>query len=211
MMSCGSFSWMSWVSLHPSLRHPASSSIERPCRNRGANPTPDSVGSEHRARHADPSPWSHATPHKPSGACGPKAAGTGRPSGEVTADFSSANRAERVARPRRRESSRPAVSRLGIVPSRARPLRNFSGFILPLIDPLEARSTPAALHAVMAASGPRSSGQRRQGGTFFFPGSFFLSLAAPPAAPPLRGQGAFGSSLKGIPPTVPSSRPAPPP
>ena len=191
MMSCGSFSWMSWVSLHPSLRHPASSSIERPCRNRGANPTPDSVGSEHRARHADPSPWSHATPHKPSGACGPKAAGTGRPSGEVTADFSSANRAERVARPRLRESSRPAVSRLSIVPDRARPLRNFSGFILPRVDPV-ARSTPAALHAVMAASGPRSSGQRRQGGTFLFQGSFSLSLAAPPAAPPLRGRGRLG-------------------
>lgn len=63
----------------------------------------------------------------------------------------------------------------------------------------------------MAASGPRSSGQFRLGGTFFFPGSFLLSLAAPPAGPPLRGQGAFGSSLKGIPPTVPSSRPAPPP
>ncbi len=201
---------MSWVSLHPSLRHPASSSIERPCRNRGAIPTPDSVGPEHRAKPADPSPWSHATPHEPSGACGPKAAGTGRPSSEVTADFSSANRAERVARPRRRESSRPAVSRLGIVPSRARPLRNFSGSILPRIDPV-ARSTPAALHEVMAASGPRSSGQRRQGGTFLFPGSFSLSLAAPPAGTPLRGRGTFGSPLKGILPTAPSSRPAPPP
>ena len=43
-----------------------------------------------------------------------------------------------------------------------------------------------------------------------FYGSFSLSLAAPPAGPPLRGRGAFGSSLKGIPPTVPSSRPATP-
>jgi hypothetical protein len=148
-------------------------------------------------RHADPSLWSHATPHKPSGACGLKASGTGIPSGEVNADFSSANRAERGARPRRRESSRPAVSRLGIVPSRARPLRNFSGVILPLINPVEAQNTPAALHAVTAASGPRSSGQHRQGGKSFFPESLFLSLAAPPAAPPLRGQETFGSSLKG--------------
>lgn len=38
-----------------------------------------------------------------------------------------------------------------------------------------------------------------------FPGSLLLSLAVPPARPPLRGQGAFGSSLKGIPP--PSPRP----
>jgi hypothetical protein len=87
----------------------------------------------------------------------------------------------------------------------------FSGFILPRSDPVAARSTPAALHAVMAASGPRSSGQRRQGGTFLFPGSFSLSLAAPPAGPPLRGRGTFGSPLKGILPTAPSSRPAPPP
>ena len=61
LITSDSFSWMSWVSLHPSLRHPASSSIERPCRNRGANPTPDSVGSEHRAQHADPQSWRHAT------------------------------------------------------------------------------------------------------------------------------------------------------
>lgn len=53
---------------------PAPSSIERRCRNRGAIPTPDSVGSEHRARHADLSPWNHATPHKPSDASGPKVA-----------------------------------------------------------------------------------------------------------------------------------------
>ena len=106
----GLSSWLIRVSLHSSLRHPASSSIERPCRNRGANPTPDSVGSERRTKPANQSPWSHATPHKPSGACGPKPAGTGRPPSEVTADFSSASRADRVARPRRRESSPPAVS-----------------------------------------------------------------------------------------------------
>ena len=202
MMSCGSFSWMSWVSLHPFLRHPASSSIERPCRNRGANPTPDSVGPEHRVKPPDPSSWSYAILHKPSGTCGTTAAWTSRLSGEVTADFSSANRAERVARPRRRESSQPAVSRLGIVPDRARPLRIFFCFTLPRTDPVAAWSTPAELHSVMAASGPRSSGQRRQGGTSFLPGSLFLSLAAPPAAPPLGGQGAFGSSLKGIPPSA---------
>lgn len=39
----------------------------------------------------------------------------------------------------------------------------------------------------------------------FFPGALLLSLAVPPSGSPLRGQGAFGSSLKGIPPTVPSS------
>lgn len=38
-----------------------------------------------------------------------------------------------------------------------------------------------------------------------------LSLAVPPDGPSLREQGAFGSSLEGIPPTVPSFRPAPPP
>lgn len=45
----------------------------------------------------------------------------------------------------------------------------------------------------------------------FFIGSSLSLLAEPPARPPLRGRGAFGSSLKGIPPTVPSSRLAPPP
>ena len=60
--------------------------------------------------------------------------------------------------------------------------------------------------AFRAASGPRFAWQFRHGGPSFFLGSFSLSLAAPPADPPLRGQEAFGSSLKGIPPTVPSSR-----
>jgi len=37
----------------------------------------------------------------------------------------------------------------------------------------------------------------------FFSGSFLLSLAAPPSlVRRLHGRGAFGSSLKGIPPTV---------
>ena len=64
---------------------------------------------------------------------------------------------------------------------------------------------------VPVASGYRNRGQVRHGGTSLFPGAFLLSLAAPPTGPPLRGRGAFGSSLKGIPPTVPSFRPAPPP
>ncbi len=189
----GWFSWMRWVLLHPSLRRLASFSTQPPCRNRGTIPTPDSVGSEHRARPADPSPWSHATPAQPDGADGPKAAGPGRPHRGVTlADFHDAKCVDRGVRPPWRRSSRPAVSRIGIVPSRAGPLRNFCSFALPRDDPMAARSTPAALHAVVPASGPRSSGQRRHGGTFFFRGSFSLSLAAPPAAPPLRRRGRLG-------------------
>jgi hypothetical protein len=71
--------------------------------------------------------------------------------------------------------------------------------------------SPEPEDAFDAARQSRSSGQFRHGGSFFFPGSFSLSLAEPPAEPPLRGWGAFGSSLKGILPTVPSSQPAPPP
>jgi hypothetical protein len=54
-------------------------------------------------------------------------------------------------------------------------------------------------------------GDSANGGPSFFLGSFSLSLAVPPAGSPLLGQETVGSSLKGIPPTVPSSRPAPPP
>lgn len=53
--------------------------------------------------------------------------------------------------------------------------------------------------------------QFRWRGTFLFTRSSLLSLAEPPTGTPLRGRGAFGSSLKGIPPPVPSRRPAPPP
>lgn len=189
----GWFSWMRLVLLHPSLRRLASSSTQPPCRNRGTIPTPDSVGSEPRARPADPSPWSHATPAQPNGADGPKAAGPGRPHRGVTpADIHDARRVDRGVRPPWRRSSGPAVSQLGIVPSRARPLWKFSGLTLPHVDSVAAWSTPAALHAVVAASRSRSSGQRRHGGTSFFTGSFSLSLAAPPAAPPLRGRGRLG-------------------
>jgi len=45
----------------------------------------------------------------------------------------------------------------------------------------------------------------------FLTRAFLLSLAAPPTGTPLRGRGAFRSSLEGIPPTVPSFQPAPPP
>jgi len=45
----------------------------------------------------------------------------------------------------------------------------------------------------------------------FLIGAFLLSLAAPPTGTPLRGRSAFRSSLEGIPPTVPSFQPAPPP
>jgi hypothetical protein len=184
---------MRWVLLHPSLRRLASSSTQPPCRNRGTVSTPDSVGSEHRARPADPSPWSHATPAQPDGADGPKAAGPGHPHRGVTlADFPDARRVDRGVRPPWRRSPGPAVSQLGIVPSRARPLWNFSSLTLPHVDPVAARSTAAALHAIFPASGPRSSGQRRHGGTSFFTGSFSLSLAAPPAAPPLRRRGRLG-------------------
>lgn len=44
-----------------------------------------------------------------------------------------------------------------------------------------------------------------------FSGAFLFSLAAPPTGPSLCEQGTFGSSLKGIPPTVPSFRSTPPP
>ena len=45
----------------------------------------------------------------------------------------------------------------------------------------------------------------------FLTGAFLLSLAAPPTGTPLRGRRALRSSLEGIPPTVPSFQPAPPP
>jgi len=44
----------------------------------------------------------------------------------------------------------------------------FLRFRSPLTDPAAARVTPASLHAVLAASSQRSSGQRRKGGTSFF-------------------------------------------
>ena len=76
----GDDSWFVFMdafgSLHPSLRSSASFSTQPPCRNRGANPTSDSVGPEHRAQPVNESPWSHATP-EPSlsdGADGPKSA-----------------------------------------------------------------------------------------------------------------------------------------
>lgn len=53
--------------------------------------------------------------------------------------------------------------------------------------------------------------QLRHGGTFLFPDRSRSLLAEPPTGAPLRGRGAVGSSLEGIPPTVPSPRSAPPP
>jgi hypothetical protein len=61
-----------------------------------------------------------------------------------------------------------------------------------------------------AASASLESNSATAERSFFF-GSFSLSLAEPPTGAPLRVRGAFGSSLKGIPPTVPSPRSAPPP
>ena len=128
-------------------------------------------------------------------------------------DFSSPRRNERSAHRPAPRASHPAMLWTGLVHVRARSRRISRCFILPHGIPARARAhfQLKPRDAFNAASGPRSTGQFRHGGTFFFPGSLSLSLAAPPAGPPLRGQGAFGSSLKGIPPTVPSSRPAPPP
>lgn len=53
--------------------------------------------------------------------------------------------------------------------------------------------------------------QFRHGGTFLIVGSFSLSLGGTSHRSAAARRGAFGSSLKGIPPTVPSPRSAPPP
>ena len=75
-----------------------------------------------------------------------------------------------------------------------------------------ARGGSEPYRASLRASIPRAvvlRGQFRQGGTSFFWERSCSLLAAPPTGAPLRGRGAVGSSLKGIPPTVPSPRSAP--
>ena len=77
---------------------------------------------------------------------------------------------------------------------------------------------PGPIRLRAAAPAPRSSGAVQHRGTrnrrrssFLFSGSGLLSLAAPPSGSPLRGRDPFGSSLKGILPTGPWPRSAPPP
>jgi len=69
--------------------------------------------------------------------------------------------------------------------------------------PVEMRSRERLVSAV---AGMSATAERP-----FLTGACLLSLAAPPTGTPLRGRGAFRSSLEGIPPTVPSFQPAPPP
>jgi len=69
--------------------------------------------------------------------------------------------------------------------------------------PVEMRSRERLVRAIAGMSTPVERP--------FLTGAFLLSLAAPPTGTPLRGRSAFGSSLKGIPPSVPSFQSAPPP
>ena len=71
------------------------------------------------------------------------------------------------------------------------------------VVPMEMRSRERLVSAV---AGMSALAERP-----FLTGAFLLSLAAPPTGTPLRGRSAFRSSLEGIPPTVPSFQPAPPP
>jgi hypothetical protein len=129
--------------------------------------------------------------------------------------FNSASRRERCARPTSRPSSRAAVSSSGLVPVGAnsqrtslRPFPNpaaagtkhgFPAFLLRL-----SRSIP---RCVCVCGKQFRPGAER---SFFRDRSRSL-LAEPPTGAPLHGRGTFGSSLKGILPTVPSPRSAPPP
>jgi hypothetical protein len=111
------------------------------------------------------------------------------------------------------KSSRPAVSLLGIVPQ-ARSRTELPCCHSPSLPSTESRRT----HPVSASAFTFNSALCLRLWKAIppprnvpFSGSFSLSLAEPPTGAPLCGRGAFGSSLKGIPPTVPSSRSAPPP
>jgi hypothetical protein len=141
--------------------------------------------------------WSHDTPPRQRGICGHKAAGYGLRRREVALQplFSSASRDDRLGRPVPRASSRPAMSWPGFVSIRARSQSTSRRFVLfhgisapsrPLLQPEPADAFPPP-------GDSRSVRQFRQGGPSFFPGSFSLSLAAPPAGPPLCGRGMFGS------------------
>jgi hypothetical protein len=76
------------------------------------------------------------------------------------------------------------------------------------------RSSPLSVSPLAfnlrATSAPLESNSARAERSFFRDRSCSL-LAEPPTVAPLHGRGAFGSSLKGIPPPVPSPRLAPPP
>ena len=187
--------------------------MERVCRNLGRTATDSSVGARRWFTRKPLRPWSHPTPPIQGRACGHKTTGADCRRGHAVLNsaFISTRRDEPPARPAPCSSSRPAVSwtRLVHVPAK----RTSRRFVLPHGIPARARPSVhlELADAFNAASGSRSSEQFRHGGTFFFPGSLLLSLAVPPAVSPLHGQGAFGSSLKGIPPIVPSFRPAPPP
>ncbi len=119
----------------------------------------------------------------------------------------------RVARLLGDRSSRPAVSSPGIVPQ-ARRRKELPCCHSPSLPSTESRrirpisASATAFNSVLRQRLWKAIPPRRN---VPFPGSFSLSLAEPPTGAPLRGRGAFGSSLKGIPPTVPSPRSAPPP
>jgi hypothetical protein len=183
-------------------------SRERVCRVCGRPPTLISVGARGRIRSRCAPAQSHATPTQ-TGIHLRTLSGRPRPRlarFQSALCFSPAPRDDRAYRPVPRESSRPSVSPSGSVQCRTRSLRNSVASFTPGVAAWLNRPKP--MRSFHARFGPHSPGHAD---TSFFAGASLLSLAAPPAGPPLRGQGTFGSPLKGILPTAPSSRPAPPP